>query len=445
MNEMNNNIEQNEIQENEMDWAQIQPPKKEGVFKRFGFLFGFLTSTICMVLVCALICTLVLKYLGNTGNVMVIGEHGASTVNGDAILSEDVVEKIDEIYAYMNIYFYDGVDRDAINESLYKGLVESLEDPYSVYYTEEEYKDLMVSTSGVYSGIGAGVSQDLTTMEVTITKVYKGTPSEEAGLMKGDMIISVDGIEATSVDVDKLVQHIRGEEGTTVHMVIYRPSTGETLEFDVERRSVVLSSVEGEMLDNGIGYIQILEFQSQTDEQFAEIYEELEAQGMKGVIVDVRANPGGLLTSVVNLLDYVLPEGLLVYVQDKYENRKDYTSNASCIDLPMVVLVDQNSASASEIFAGALKDYGYATLVGKTTFGKGIVQNIIPLEDGDAVKLTTAKYFTPNGNDIHKVGIAPDVEVDYEYSGPDGATYDKQYDSQFLKALEVMEGMLENE
>ena len=445
MNEMNNNIEQNEIQENEMDWAQIQPQKKEGIFKRFGFLFGFLTSAVCMLLVCALLCTLVLRYLGNTGNVLVIGENGTSTVNGDAILSEEVVDKIDEIYAYMNIYFYDGVDRDAINESLYKGLVESLEDPYSVYYTEEEYKYLMVSTSGVYSGIGAGVSQDLTTMEVTITKIYKGTPSEDAGLMKGDMIISVDGIEATSVDVDKLVQHIRGEEGTTVHMVIYRPSTGETLEFDVERRSVELASVEGELLENGIGYIQILEFQSKTDEQFAEIFEDLEAQGMKGVIVDVRANPGGLLTSVVNLLDYVLPKGLLVYVQDKYENRKDYTSNASCIDMPMVVLIDQNSASASEIFAGALKDYEYATLVGKTTFGKGIVQNIIPLEDGDAVKLTTAKYFTPNGNDIHKVGVSPDVEVDYEYSGPDGDTYDKQYDSQFLKALEVMEGILENE
>lgn len=436
-----NNMEENNIEQNETNWAEIQPVKKESIFKRFGFLFGFLTSILCMVLICSLL----LGFLGRTGNVLIIGENGASTVNGEAILTDEIVEKIDEIYAYMNIYFYDGVDRDAISESFYKALLESLDDPYSVYYTEEEYQDLMVSTSGVYSGIGAGVSQNLTTMEVTITKVYSGTPSEEAGLLSGDKIISVDGIDATSMEVDKLVQHIRGEEGTTVHIVIYRSSTGETLEFDVERRSVELASVEGEMLDNGIGYIEILEFQSKTDEQFAEIFEKLEAQGMKGLIVDVRANPGGLLSSVVNLLDYVLPKGLLVYVEDKYGNRQEYTSNASCIDMPMVVLIDQNSASASEIFAGALKDYEYATLVGKTTFGKGIVQNIIPLEGGDAIKLTTAKYFTPNGNDIHKIGVEPDVEVDYEYTGPDVEVYEKQYDSQFLKALEVLEGLLENE
>ena len=306
----------------------------------------------------------------------------------------------------------------------------------------EEYQDLMESTSGTYCGIGAGVSQDLKTMEVTITKVYRGTPSEEAGLLAGDIIVSVEDIEAVSVSVDELVQHIRGEEGTSVHMVIYRPSTEETLEFDVTRRFVELSSVEGEMLDNGIGYIEITEFQSKTDEQFQEMVEDLKTQGMKGLIVDVRANPGGLLTSVVNILDYVLPKGMLVYVEDKYGNRDEYKSDAACLEMPMVVLVDQNSASASEIFAGALKDYEYATLVGKTTFGKGIVQNIIPLEDGDAIKLTTAKYFTPNGNYIHGVGIAPDVEVDYEYTGDKDADYEKQYDSQFVKALEEMEKLL---
>lgn len=415
--------------------------KKESIWKRFGFLFGFLTSTLCMVLVGAI----VLGVLRNTGDVIVLGEHGVSAVNGDAVLTDETVAKIDEIYSYLNIYFYDGVDKDALNEGLYRGMLESLDDPYSVYYTKEEYEDLMVSISGEYSGIGAGVSQNLTTMEVTITKVYRGTPSEEAGLLKGDMILSVDDILATSVEVDELVRHIRGEEGTKVHIVIYRPSTEETLEFDVERKTVELASVEGELLDNGIGYIQIQEFQSKTDEQFAQICEELKAQGMKGLIVDVRANPGGLLTSVVNLLDYILPEGRLVYIEDKYENRKEYTSDAKCIDLPMVVLVDGNSASASEIFAGALKDYDYATLVGKTTFGKGIVQSTVLLEGGDALKLTTAKYFTPNGNDIHKIGIKPDVEVDYVYTGPAEESYDKQYDSQFLKALDIMEGKLTNE
>lgn len=433
MNE-NMNVEEKEA----IDWASIQVPKKESFFKKHGFVLGFLTSLLCVVLVCGIM----LGYLNLTGNILIVGETGASAVKSEAVLDQEMVEKIDELYSYMNVYYYEDVDKEAVEAALYSGLLNSLEDPYSVYYTAQEYEDMMVSTSGTYCGIGAGVSQDLTTMEVTITKVYKGTPSEEAGLLAGDMILSVDGLEAVTVGVDELVQNIRGEEGTSVHMVIYRPSTGETLEFDVMRRFVELTSVEGEMLENGIGYIEITEFQSKTDEQFEAMVEELKTQGMKGLIVDVRANPGGYLSSVVNMLDYVLPKGLLVYVEDKYGNRDDYTSDARCLDIPMVVLIDQNSASASEIFAGALKDYEYATLVGKTTYGKGIVQNIIPLEDGDAIKLTTAKYFTPNGNYIHGVGISPDVEVEYEYTGDTEAPYDRQYDSQFLKALEEMHKLL---
>ena len=417
------------------------PEKKEGFFKRNAFFFGMLTTLLCV----AVVCFGIKAVLKSTGQLLIIGEGQASTITGSALLNDEVAEKIDRIYQYMNIYSYDGVDKEKIYNSLYSGLLESLEDPYSVYYTPEEYEDLRVSTSGTYYGIGAGVSQNLTTMEVTITKVYRGTPSEEAGLKNGDMILSVEGISATSVEVSELVQHIRGEEGTTVHIVIYRPSTGETLEFDVERRHVELPSIEGEMLDGGIGYIQITEFQDKTDEQFATMVKQLKSQGAKGLIIDVRANPGGLLSTVVNLLDQVLPEGLLVYVEDKYGNRNNYSSDATCLDMPLVVLTDENSASASEIFAGALKDYEYATLVGKTTYGKGIVQNIIPLPDGDAMKITTAKYFTPKGNDIHKIGVVPDVEVDYEYSGSTEEPYDKQYDSQFLKAVEIMKEKLANE
>lgn len=418
-----------------------QAEEKESFFKRHGFAFGVLTTVLCLAIVCFGIKTV----LNMTGQLLIIGQAGASTVKGDALLDDEVVEKIDEIYSYMNIYYYGDFEKEDIYNSIYSGVMESLDDPYSVYYTPEEYKDMQVSTSGTYYGIGAGVSQDLTTMEVTITKVYRGTPSEEAGLKNGDQVLSVEGIEATSVEVSELVQHIRGEEGTTVHMVIYRPSTGETLEFDVERRHVELPSIEGEMLEDGIGYIQITEFQEKTDEQFADMVKQLQTKGAKGLIIDVRANPGGLLSTVVNLLDQILPKGLLVYVEDKYGNRDEYTSDAACLDLPIVVLTDEHSASASEIFAGAMKDYDYATLVGKTTYGKGIVQNVIPLSDGDALKITIAKYFTPKGNDIHKIGVAPDVEVEYEYSGPEGEDYNKQYDSQFLKALEIMKEKLANE
>lgn len=415
--------------------------EKESFFKRHGFFFGVLTTILCLVIVCFGVKTV----LNLTGQLLIIGEAGASTIKGDALLDDEVIEKIDEIYSYMNIYYYGDFEKEDIYNSIYSGVMESLDDPYSVYYTPEEYKDMQVSTSGTYYGIGAGVSQDLTTMEVTITKVYRGTPSEEAGLKNGDQIISVEGIEATSVEVSELVQHIRGEAGTTVHMVIYRPSTEETLEFDVERRHVELPSIEGEMLEDGIGYIQITEFQDKTDEQFEVMVKQLQKQGAKGLIIDVRANPGGLLTTVVNLLDQVLPEGLLVYVEDKYGNRDEYTSDAACLDMPIVVLTDEHSASASEIFAGAMKDYEYATLVGKTTYGKGIVQNVIPLSDGDALKITVAKYFTPKGNDIHQIGVVPDVEVEYEYTGPEDEDYNKQYDSQFLKALEIMKEKLEIE
>lgn len=421
---------------NEMEFYEEN--KKEGVFKKHGFLMGALTSLLCVVLVCAL----VLTGLKLSGQILVIGQTGASTVKGDAFLQDKTVEKLDEIYGNINIYYYEDFEKEKLEESLYKGLVEGLDDPYSVYYTKEEYEDLMVSTTGTYYGIGAGLSQNLDTMIVTITKVYRGTPAEEAGLKNGDIIMAVDEWDATSMEVSQLVQHIRGEAGTTVHMTIYRESTEETLEFDVERRHVELPSIEGEMLENGIGYIQITEFQSKTDEQFEEMLKSFQEQGMKGLIVDVRANPGGLLSSVVNLCDYILPQGLVVYIEDTFGNKEEYNSDKRCIDIPMVVLIDENSASASEIFAGALKDYEYATLVGKTTYGKGIVQNIIPLDDGDALKLTTAKYFTPNGNYIHEVGISPDIEVEYEYNGPEDETYDKQYDSQFLKGVEIMQEMI---
>ncbi|MBQ6844991.1 MAG: PDZ domain-containing protein, partial [Agathobacter sp.] len=204
MNEMN--VEEKET----IDWSNVQVPKKESFFKKHGFVLGFLSSLLCVVLVCAIM----LVYLNLTGNILIVGETGASAVKSEAVLDQEMVEKIDELYSYMNVYYYEDIDKETIAESLYSGLLNSLEDPYSVYYTAEEYEDMMVSTSGTYCGIGAGVSQNLTTMEVTITKVYKGTPAEEAGLKDGDMILSVDGLEAVTVGVDELVQNIRGEEGT---------------------------------------------------------------------------------------------------------------------------------------------------------------------------------------------------------------------------------------
>ena len=317
-------------------------------------------------------------------------------------------------------------------------------DKYSVYYNAEDYQALQVSTTGQYYGIGAGLSQDKDTMVVTVNKIYEGTPSESAGLLKDDVIVSVDGTEAASMELSELVKLIRGEKGTTVHLEIYRPSTEENLSFDVERQDITLPSVSHKMFEDGIGYVHIDSFETETATQFEEAVKDLEDQGMKALIIDVRYNPGGMVTAVVQILDDILPEGTVVYTEDKNGNRQDYTSSGDTyLDYPIAVLINGESASASEILAGAIKDYQYGTLIGTTTFGKGIVQTIFPLEDGDAVKLTTAKYFTPNGNYIHGVGIEPDIELEYEYLDKDATSYDEAYDNQIQKAIEVLKDKIQ--
>ncbi len=426
-------------------YGQNQYAQKERPQKRPGFGAGILTGILLGTLILGIgIWAGTRAYTMLTGRYVVIGPSGtAVTTYGGSLLDQDTVDRIEELIAYMDLYFYDGYEAADIQSALCKGTLNGLKDPYSVYYTKEEYEDLQISTNGNYHGIGAGLSQNEKTMEVTITKVYDKTPAKEAGLMDGDRILMVIEIEAASMELTNLVREIRGEEGTTVHLLIYRESTGETLDFDVERRNVELPSVTGTMMEGGIGYIEITEFQGGTAGQFAGILEELQEQGMKGMVVDLRGNPGGLITSVVDILDMILPEGVVVYTEDKYGRRENYTSDARCLDIPMVVLINENSASASEIFAGAVKDYEYGTLVGTTSFGKGIVQSLFPLEDGSAVKLTTAKYFTPKGNNIHGIGIAADVEVEYEYTGPADEPYDIQYDNQAQRAFALMEEMLE--
>ncbi len=356
------------------------------------------------------------------------------------VLDEKTVSKLSELTSYINTYYMDDYNVSDVQESLLAGYVSGLGDKYTVYYTPEEYETLKISTTGTYYGIGAALQQNVDTMQVTVSKIYSGTPSEEAGLKENDVILYVDDIDATSMELTLLVQNIRGEEGTTVHLQVYRPSTGETLEFDVQRRNVSLPSVEGQMLDDNIGYIAIAEWQKGTADQFRENVEKLAGEGMEAMIIDVRSNPGGLLSSVVDVLDYILPEGTVVYTEDKYGNRQTYTSDEECLDYPMAVLINGNSASASEIFAGAIRDYNYGTLIGTTTYGKGIVQSIFDLSGGDALKVTTAKYFTPNGSYIHGVGIDPDIELEYEYSGPTDEAYQMQYDNQLQKAIELLSG-----
>lgn len=377
-------------------------------------------------------------YTNLTGNYIIFGPQGVKQTPKGDVFNEATIKKVNELMSYIDLYYKDSYDEADIRDAIYKGTLSGLGDPYSVYYTKDEYKDLQISTNGNYYGIGAALSQDAKTMEVTVAKVYAGTPAEKAGLLDGDEILQVDDYEATSMELSSLVKKIRGEEGTTVHLKVYRPDTEETFEVDVERKNVDLPSVEAKMLADGIGYIQISEFQSNTAKQFKKELAKLEKDDMKGLIVDVRSNPGGLVTAVVDILDQILPEGTVVYTEDKYGKKETYTSDASCISYPMAVLVNENSASASEIFAGAIKDYKYGTIIGTKTFGKGIVQTVFPLESGDAIKITTAKYYTPNGNYIHGKGIEPDITLAYDYSGPKDKSYNMKYDNQLQKAISVV-------
>ena len=381
--------------------------------------------------------------LATNSQILITNKESADDGEG-AVLDADTVSKINELTAYTKLYYYDDIENEKLQDGLYTGLIDGLGDKYSVYYNEEDYQALQISTTGQYYGIGAGLSQDKDTMVVTVNKVYEGTPSESAGLLKDDVIVSVDGTEAASMELSELVKLIRGEKGTTVHLAIYRPATEENLSFDVERQDITLPSVSHKMFEDGIGYVHIDSFETETATQFEEAVKDLEDQGMKALIIDVRYNPGGMVTAVVQILDDILPEGTVVYTEDKNGNRQDYTSSGDTyLDYPIAVLINGESASASEILAGAVKDYQYGTLIGTTTFGKGIVQTIFPLEDGDAVKLTTAKYFTPNGNYIHGVGIEPDIELEYEYLDKDATSYDEAYDNQIQKAIEVLKDKIQ--
>ena len=414
---------------------------EENQKKRTGFGSGMFVGFLLGVLLLGIGVTVGAHvYTSSTNQYLIISPSGIKQTAKSDILTNKTVKKIDELMSYIDLYYNDDYDEEDIRNAIYAGTLEGLGDPYSVYYTADEYKDMQINTSGNYYGIGAALSQDAKTKEVTISKVYEGTPAEEAGLKDGDQIIKVNDTESTSKELAALVQEIRGEEGATVHLQVYRASNNKTFEIDVERKNVELPSITSKMLDGGIGYIQISEFQSKTDEQFKSALADLKKQGMKSLIVDVRSNPGGLINAASNILDQILPEGTVVYTEDKYGKREDYTSDSNCLDCPIAVLVNENSASASEIFAGAIKDYNYGTLIGTKTFGKGIVQTVFPLEDGDAVKITTAKYYTPKGNYIHGVGIEPDIELTYKYSGPEDEAYDMKYDNQVQKAIEVLNG-----
>ena len=354
------------------------------------------------------------------------------------LTSSQVEDKITEIETLVQNYYLNDIDTDQVENYLYKGMIVGLDDPYAAYYTKEEYQSLMDSTNGSYYGIGVEMSQNMTTGIITITRVFEGSPAEEAGLLPGDVIYRVDDEEVTGEDLTKVVSKVKGAEGTTIPISVAREGESDYLTFDVERRMIEISTVAHKLLDGNIGYISVTSFDDVTVNQFLAALDDLENQGETALIIDLRNNGGGLVSSA-SMLDRLLPEGLIVYTEDKYGNRDEMKSDTeNYFDKPLVLLVNGNSASASEIFAGAIKDYGIGTLVGTQTFGKGIVQKVYPLSDGTAVKLTVSKYYTPKGNNIHGIGIAPDVEVELDTDVANEVVIPEEKDNQLQKAMEIL-------
>ena len=320
---------------------------------------------------------------------------------------------IDQVISGYYLY-EDEIDVDQMEEMIYLGYVTGLGEPYSTYYSATEFTEVMESASGSYSGIGAYVSQNVNTGIITIANPFEGAPAYQAGIQKDDVIFAVEGEEVTGMDLSVVVAKMKGEEGTSVKLTIYRPSEDAYLDFDIVRAVVNVPTVSYKMLEDQIGYIQLTEFDTVTIEQFDHAVNDLMDQGAESLIFDLRDNGGGLLSSVCDILDILLPESMLVYTEDKNGKRSEqWADDADFVDVPMVVLINGNTASASEIFAGALRDYDKAEIIGTTSYGKGIVQTILSLSDGSAVKLTTSEYFTPNGVAIHKIGIEPDIVVEY--------------------------------
>lgn len=381
------------------------------------------------------------------------GKVGGSAPGGTgSTLDSGTLEKLGVLEQYIDTYYLDAdsLTADQKRDGLYKGLFSSLGDPYSEYYTAEEMGQMEEDMEGVYYGIGAYIGTDEVTGAPMITGVIKGSPAEAAQLQDGDILYQVDGEDVTQLSLDDVVRKIRGPEGTQVHLTLYRD--GEQVEIDLTRAKVNSPTVESRILgrEEGdtalpasaagltLGYLQIAEFDGVTTGQFKEEMESLKAEGIQGLVLDLRNNPGGSVSTVTEVAQELLPEGLVFYMEDRQGKRTEYKCTGADFDLPLVVLVNGNSASASEILAGGIQDSGVGTLVGTQTFGKGIVQNLVPLSDGTGFKLTTAGYFTRGGHDIHKVGITPDEVVEF-----DADTYrENGTDNQLYRAEEILAGLI---
>lgn len=390
-----------------------QPPRKK---KSQGFASGMIIGAVSAFMAVILLILSVAAVCIAKGYIH-IGVNGDVYIQSDAVTDSDgigseVEGKLNAIDSVLESFYFGDVDDETAKDNIYKAYLSSYGDKYTMYYTADEYKALKESTNGKFYGIGA-VCQLSGEGGVLLVDVYDNGAGYQAGLRSGDRVVNVDGRDITDMELSSAVALIKGDKGTSVTLEVIRGT--ERLTFSAVRDAVEAKTVSYTLLDNNIGYLSISQFEEVTTKQFKAAVEDLQSQGMKGFVIDIRNNPGGLLDTVVGMLKYMLPDGLIVYTEDKQGNRKEYKGQDNDeFNLPLAVIVNGNSASASEIFAGAIQDYGKGTIIGTQTYGKGIVQTVKPLTDGSAIKFTIAKYFTPKGQDIHGKGVTPDMVVEYD-------------------------------
>ena len=348
-------------------------------------------------------------------------------------------KKLAEITNLIQNNYYQDVSQEQIEEGVLHGAVLALGDPYSAYMNVEEKQSYNESLEGAYVGIGV-----LTTFnsdwQAVIAQVYNNSPAQKAGLQKGDIFVAVDGQKIntmSSKDLSEVTGKIRGEAGTSVEITIER--NGQEMSFTVQREEVHITYVTSRMLANNIGYIKIDEFSGSALEEYQQAVAQLQEQGMQAMILDLRDNPGGFVDYAVEIADELLPKATIISVRDKNGNEKQYTSDSKSMDFPMAVLVNQNSASASEILTVALKENQRAAIIGEKTYGKGIIQSHFNLSWGGYLKLTTTSYYSPNGNAIHEVGVMPDIEVFLPQEiQNDPSLLTDETDTQLQKAIEIL-------
>lgn len=354
-------------------------------------------------------------------------------------VTSDNIKKFQQVFGLLEGKYYEDVDENKMLEGAISGMADSLNDPYTVYFNKDQMRAFTEQTDGSYVGIGVSITMDNSGL-LTIVEPFEGSPAVKAGIKKDDKIIKVDDKDVTSIrDENMIIKMIKGPENSNVKVTVFRPSENKSIDMEMQRKTIKIVNIRSEVLPNNVGYIKLLMFDADIASQFEQHLNALLSKGIKSLVIDVRDNPGGSYDQVLKIADRLLPKALIVYTEDKEKKKDEQWSNDKQLDMPIAVLINGNSASASEILAGSLKDNKKATLVGSKSFGKGLVQEVRPLEDGSGLKVTIARYFTPSGVCIQGKGILPDIAIDLndKYKQVPVSQVPREDDAQLKKAIEI--------